>query len=273
VPTRLIAELHPNPDNPRGPVDPATVAELAASIREKGILQPLLITPDGTVVAGHRRLAAAILAGLEEVPIIERAMGPSEQLEVMLIENIQREDLSPLQEARAYERLMQGGLVQAQIARRIGITTARVQSRLPILKLEPEVQELYGRNELPTIFAASLARVTDRHQQLRFANIAARRQMPTGKLELLIKRSLGELEERATVRTATEPLVSIVQSATRLDLLQTLRREGETTISFDDLARVLEETCCWCGMGDVGDGDVCKNCPVPQLVSRVVGVA
>lgn len=274
VRSRPIAQLSPNPNNPRGAVYSVTVEDLAASIRSQGILQPLLVLPNGTVVAGHRRLAAAKMAGLAEVPVIERKLTETEQLEIMLVENIQRDDLSPLQEARGFQQLMDQGLTQSNVARRIGVPSNRVQSRLGILKLYPEVQELYARHDMPTAIVSTLARVTDARQQLRFANMIARRQIPTPRLEQLIKRSLGELEEIAARQPPAPdevPKGANGLSPTRMDLLTKLRAESETTISFEDLAKAVEDTCCWCGMEDVAD--VCGNCPMPQLVARIVSAA
>src|SRR5439155_12028483 len=104
------SRLRPHPLNPRGELNPADVAELCASIvahaAQGGILQPLLVTPDGTVVAGHRRLAAARRLGLMDLPVIVRSLTPIEELEIQLVENLQRSDLTPLEEARAYHHLL-----------------------------------------------------------------------------------------------------------------------------------------------------------------------
>lgn len=100
--TRRPAQLRPHPSNPRGPVsdsDPG-IAELAASIREVGLLQPIVITPENVVIAGHRRLVAAHLAGVQTVPVIVRNVTPFEQLACMLIENLLRADLTPSQRLR-----------------------------------------------------------------------------------------------------------------------------------------------------------------------------
>src|SRR6266542_1869228 len=105
--------LRPNPLNPRRRLDTADIDQLAASIvahaAHGGILQPLLITPDGTVVAGHRRLAAARRVGLADVPVIVRALSAIAQIEIQLTENLQRSDLSPIEEARAYSHLLDAG--------------------------------------------------------------------------------------------------------------------------------------------------------------------
>jgi len=143
-----LCHLYPHPHNPRGVVNPTSVQELADSIKEKGILEPLIVVrhpgkPDGfLIVAGHRRRATAELAGLVEASVILRDYSPVEQEEVMLAENIQREQLSPLQEAKAYHRLIAGGQTQMNVARKLGINAARIQSRMVILKLPLSVQRL-----------------------------------------------------------------------------------------------------------------------------------
>ena len=137
---RSIHLLRPNPLNPRGELDPAGLDELADSMRAQGVLQPLLVTPGGLVVAGHRRLAAARQAGLTEVPVMVRDLSPAQQQEIMLVENLQRQDLSPVEEARGYRRILDEGHTGAQLARRIGVPTARINARLLLLKLDEQVQ-------------------------------------------------------------------------------------------------------------------------------------
>jgi ParB/RepB/Spo0J family partition protein len=127
-----IARLRPHPLNPRGELNAADVDDLVASIlahtEQGGILQPLLVTPDGTVVAGHRRLAAARRAGLVDVPVVVRELTPTEQLELQLVENLQRADLSPIQEGRAYQHLVETGATLASIARAVGVPASAFAS-------------------------------------------------------------------------------------------------------------------------------------------------
>jgi ParB family transcriptional regulator, chromosome partitioning protein len=134
--------LDPHPHNPRGPVDPDSVQELADSISEKGIVEPIVVVPvrsrgtqwkieRSTVVAGHRRLAAARLAGLAEVPAIARELSPIEQEEIMLVENLQREGLSLLQEARAFQRLIDGGKTRWMSPGSLGSAAAGFSSASP----------------------------------------------------------------------------------------------------------------------------------------------
>src|SRR6266702_341893 len=131
--TRPVASLRPNPLNPRGELQTAGLEELAESIRSQGVLQPLLVTPMGVVVAGHRRLAAARLAGLSEVPVIVRDLDALQAQEIMLVENLQRHEITGLEEARAYRRLLDSGYTTVQLARRVGVPSARINARLVLL--------------------------------------------------------------------------------------------------------------------------------------------
>jgi ParB/RepB/Spo0J family partition protein len=164
-----LRELRPNPMNPRGGFDPIGIDELAASIaahaEQGGILQPLLVTPDGTVVAGHRRLAAARRAGLVHVPVIVRALSPVEQLELQLVENLQRADLTPVEEARAYQQLLAAGVTLASIARSVGVPAGRVRERVALLELDGRVQECVHRGEVSMRVALLLVPLRDHTRQ------------------------------------------------------------------------------------------------------------
>lgn len=133
-----LDRLSPSPFQPRSRLDEAHVAELAASISEKGVLQPLLVRPsaDGfEIVAGERRYRAAKKAGLSSVPVVVRSFSDRETLEVAIVENLQREDLTPLEEARAFERLVQFGMDHAAVAQAVGKSRSAVANTLRLLKL------------------------------------------------------------------------------------------------------------------------------------------
>jgi ParB family chromosome partitioning protein len=189
------ARLRPHPLNPRGELNGADVEELVASVRAHaehgGILQPLLVTPDGTVVAGHRRLAAARRAGLEEVPVLVRELTPAEQLQLQLVENLQRADLSPIQEGRAYQHLVETGATLASIARAVGVSASRVRERLALLDLDTAVQEQVHRGELPLNVAALLRPVHDLAQQRRLARLAVRRRLSVAQVRHLVEAELA----------------------------------------------------------------------------------
>ncbi len=150
-----IDRIRPNPRQPRADFDEAALNELAASIRAQGILQPLLVRPDGDggyeLVAGERRLRAARLAGLREVPIVVREVSDRESLELALIENIQRDDLSPLEEAAAYQRLLDDfGHTQEEIAARVGKSRPAIANALRLLRLPEPIKRELARAAMAT---------------------------------------------------------------------------------------------------------------------------
>lgn len=138
------SRISPNPHQPRKRFDPAGLTTLAASITEHGVLQPILVTEaiDGyQLVAGERRLRAAQLAGLERIPAVVRQLADREQLEVALVENLQREDLDPLETADAYRELIEAfGFTQEDLATRIGRARSTIANTLRLLDLAPGVQ-------------------------------------------------------------------------------------------------------------------------------------
>jgi len=142
-----ITNIHPNPHQPRSPIQEKDLEELAASIREHGILQPLIVSQDVekehyTLIVGERRLRAAELAGLKAVPVLVRQVSEQERLELALIENLQREDLSPLEAAEAYQQLAENfGLSHDEIALRVGKSRVAVTNTLRLLKLPESVRK------------------------------------------------------------------------------------------------------------------------------------
>jgi ParB family chromosome partitioning protein len=156
-----------NPYQPRGPIDPEGLAELQSSIREHGILQPLVVTPteqEGQyeLIAGERRLTAARALGLKAVPVVVRDATKQQKLELALIENIQRTDLNPVERAQGYRRLIEEfSLTQEQIAERVGKARESVANTLRILHLEPEMQDALRAGKLTEGHAKVLLSVRD----------------------------------------------------------------------------------------------------------------
>ena len=278
-----LCRLYPHPHNPRGVVNLASVQELADSIKEKGILEPLIVVrhpekPDSfLVVAGHRRRAAAELAGLAEASVLMRDYSPVEQEEVMLAENIQREELSPLQEAKAYQRLVTGGQTQMNVARKLGINAARIQSRLVILKLPLSVQRLFDSNELPITLAPLLTKIVDIDRQERLANLVASRRLTVPKLKEMVDRIVEAEQTDSTVdkergRKRTEKSGKATNCPavvyTRADALADLARRNGSALCFSDLLRAFDGVCQNCGMGNFAD--ICAACPLPQFIGNLV---
>ncbi len=149
-----ISMIQRNPRQPRDHMDEENLQELAASIREHGILQPLIVTHDPvtgfyTLIAGERRLRAAAIAGLEKVPVVVRTASDQERLELALIENVQRADLSPLETAEAYHILSdQFNLSHELIAERVGKSRVAVTNTMRLLKLPSPVQEALAKERI-----------------------------------------------------------------------------------------------------------------------------
>ena len=146
------AQIRVNPYQPRKHFDEAKLAELARSVEQHGILQPLIVRPaDGEyeLVAGERRLRAAKIAGLPRVPVVIRSLTDREMMEIALIENLQRQDLNPLEEAQAYRRLMEEyNYTQEQLAERVGKSRSAVANTLRLLVLHPDVRSFVAEGQL-----------------------------------------------------------------------------------------------------------------------------
>ena len=156
-----LARLAPNPYQPRRRVDDADLEELAASIREHGVLQPVLVTEtfDGyQLVAGERRVRASRLAGLERIPALVRQLADRDQLEIALVENVQRADLDPIDEATAYRQLIdEFGLTQEAVAQRVGKSRASVANTVRLLDLHRDVQAAIAEGRLTEGHGRALA--------------------------------------------------------------------------------------------------------------------
>ncbi len=164
-----IAALQPSPTNPRKGFDKARLAELADSIRARGILQPILVRPLSAgkgmeIVAGERRWKAAEAAGLEEVPAIVREMTDAEVMEAQLVENLQRDDLHPLEEAEGYRQLMAKGRDVARVAEQMGRSIAYVYDRVKLLSLTKAAQKAFHEGRFTTRHAIILARLSPSDQ-------------------------------------------------------------------------------------------------------------
>lgn len=159
--------LRPNPYQPRQEFDPEQLKELSDSIKENGVIQPVTIedAKDGTfyIIAGERRTRASRLAGLEKIPVQLSAFSDQKKLEVALIENIQRADLNPVEEARAYYKLMElGGLKQEEVAQKVGKNRATVANAIRLLKLPEDIQNALVGGQITAGHARALLMVKDK---------------------------------------------------------------------------------------------------------------
>lgn len=168
-----IELLKPNPSQPRMRFDEEAIADLARSIREAGILQPIMVVPDGgayKILIGERRWRAALRAGLSKVPVLIRNIPERKQLEVSLIENLQREQLNPLEVAFGYQRLTEDlGYTQEDVAQKVGKDRASVANFLRLLKLPEEIQESLQSGAITMGHAKAILALGDPEAQLALA--------------------------------------------------------------------------------------------------------
>lgn len=165
-----LAKVRPNPRQPRGRFDDDALAELAASIREFGVLQPLIVRPLGEgnyeLIAGERRLRASKLAGIKEVPVVVRTASAQASLEIALVENVQRADISPVDCALAYKKLAdEFGLGQEQIAARVGKSRAAVANTMRLLKLPEDMLEALAEDMMTEGHARAILMADGPHRQ------------------------------------------------------------------------------------------------------------
>ncbi len=181
--------INPSPHQPRMAFNETALSELAQSIITSGIIQPVLLRRMGSryqLIAGERRWRAAQKAGLHSVPAIVRDVPDEQAVEMTLIENLQREDLNPLEEATAYDRLMhEFGMTQDQVAERTGKSRSTISNTLRILRLEPEILQLIGDGKLSGSHARALATVNDPAVRLDAAKKAGRGHFSVRQIERL----------------------------------------------------------------------------------------
>jgi len=244
-----IEEVHPNPFQPRKAFSEEQLQELVDSIREKGILQPLLVRrrSDGyELIAGERRWRAAQRAGLREIPILVRDVSDSEMLELSLIENIQREDLNPIEEAEAYKRLMeQFHLTQEEISKKVGKDRSTIANTVRLLKLPPEIKLSLAEGKITMGHARAFLSLDGVDKQ----RLLWKKLLSAG----LSVRQTESLVKRLRTRSSPTPRRSHPEWSALIEEIQRIlgtkirilgdRRRGKIEIHFfspDELDRIIE---------------------------------
>ncbi len=247
-----LGQIKPTPFQPRKEFNPESLSELAESIKEKGVILPIVVRPVATgfeLVAGERRWRAAKLAGLDRIPAIVKTLSDISALETALIENLQREDLDPLEAANGYRMLQEEyQLTQEEVAQKIGKDRATIANALRLLKLPPEIQHFIQTQELTTGHAKVLLGVKSPDLIIQLGTQAAKQQWSVRMLESKVK----QLSREASLPKNPPPLDPVIES-----ILDSLKRRFSTKITFkpnkngtgsitldyyssDDLARILE---------------------------------
>lgn len=188
-----IERILPGVSQPRTSFDENSLKELAQSIKEKGIIQPIIVSRvgDGTfrIIAGERRWRAAKIAGLDKIPAIIKDVSPSEAVEIALIENIQREDLDPVETANAFDRLIKEfNLTQEELSQRVGKDRATIANYLRVLKLPEDIQSYLKQGSLTVGHAKAILSVDDVQKQREISKIVIKRSLSVRQTEELVRK-------------------------------------------------------------------------------------
>ena len=249
-----VGRLSADPDQPRRNFDQAKLAELAESIRQHGVMQPLIVISSGDdyrIVVGERRFRAASLVGLTELPCIISTYNETEQAEISLIENIQRENLSAIEEAAAYRRLVDNfGYTQEQLAGRLGKSRPYIANTLRLLQLAPQYQQMITDGRLSAGHARAILSLSDPRLQARLAETICNRGLSVRQAEALAKTMAAEKKPAPPAPPLAHPahLRDLEQRfTTTLGLpthLQGDLQKGRLVVAYhsaDDLENLIEK--------------------------------
>ncbi len=247
-----IALIDTNPNQPRKNFDKDALAELAKSISQHGVIQPIIVAPKGgryEIIAGERRYRATQQAGLDKIPAIVRDYNDMERKEIALIENLQREDLNPIEEAMAYKTLMgQYNLTQEELANKLGKGRPTVANSLRLLHLAPAVQEMLVSGRLTAGHARALVIIKDPAVQVSYAMAAKDKQLSVRQLEFIVQKYVNPEKKKKAPRTPLaaelKGLVNDMQRvfATKVKAVGS-NDKGRIFIDYytkDDLQRIFE---------------------------------
>lgn len=250
-----LSLIEPNRNQPRTEFNEEALAELAESLKEFGVLQPILVQKkeDGyEIIAGERRWRAAKLAGLKEVPVVIREYTKQQTMEIALIENVQREDLNPIEEARAYQSLMQEfGLKQEEIASRVSKNRVTITNSMRLLKLDERVQELLIENQISGGHARALLTLEDGNLQFQLAQRIVKEGLNVRETEKLVK-SLSNKKEPKEKKKEDDGLILIFREmenrmkttmGTKVSINRKDKSKGRVEIEYyseAELERIVE---------------------------------
>ncbi|MBQ8599912.1 MAG: ParB/RepB/Spo0J family partition protein [Clostridia bacterium] len=224
-----LSQIEPDKNQPRKHFDEAALEQLASSIKEHGLIQPIIVTPAGEdqyrITAGERRWRACRMAGLEEVPVLIREYTPQKISEISLIENLQREDLNPIEEALGYKNLMDlYGMTQEKIAETVSKSRPAVANALRLLALPEQLLDFVKTGELSAGHARALLAVEDKDMQLALANRIITEGLNVRQAEELVKKSKKEPAEKP----AADP--AVVRALKELETRASARVGNKVTI-------------------------------------------
>ena len=249
-----ISKVEPNKNQPRKQFDEDSLLELADSIKLYGVLQPLLVLDKGNyyeIIAGERRWRAAKLAGIKEIPVLIKEYTEREIVEISLIENIQRENLNPIEEAIAYKRLLEDfNLKQDEIAERVAKSRTAVTNSIRLLKLDEKVQQMLIDEMISTGHARALLAISDSQEQVNLANQVFDEKLSVRETEKLIKKLLEpakrvEKKEEPALDAAYEQMEEKMKGiiGTKVTIHRKKKDKGKIEIEYysqDELERIID---------------------------------
>ena len=248
-----LSKVEPNREQPRKNFDEDSLQELAESLKQFGMLQPILVQNRGDyyeIIAGERRWRAAKIAGLKEVPVIVRELTDQEIVEISLIENIQREDLNPIEEAQAYKRLLtEFHLKQDEVAERVSKSRTAVTNSMRLLKLCDEVQKMVVDDMISTGHARALISIEDPEEQYLIAQKIFDEKLSVREVEMLVKDlhkpPKPPKEENKTLQAIYQEISERLKQSlsTKVSVSAKQNGAGKIEIEFynhEDLERLLE---------------------------------
>lgn len=249
-----INEIEPNKSQPRKKFDQESLQELAESIKQYGVIQPLLVQKKDKyyeIIAGERRWRASRLAGLKEVPVIIKDYSPQETVEIALIENIQREDLNPIEEAQAYQRLIKEfKLKQEELAKRVSKSRTAITNSLRLLKLDERVQQMLIEDQLSGGHARALLSLEDSNLQYETACKVINDNLSVRDTEKLVKKLLSKKVEKEVAvtdenafiyKSLEDKLKNIL--GTKVSIQRKQKNKGKIEIEYysdEELERIIE---------------------------------
>ena len=250
-----VTSIEPNREQPRKDFNEEAMGELAESMKVYGVLQPLLVQKKGDyyeIIAGERRWRAAKLAGLKEVPVVIREYTKQQTMEIALIENVQREDLNAIEEAKAYQRLMQEfELKQEEIAARVGKSRVTITNSMRLLKLDERVQEMLIQNQITGGHARALLTVEDGELQYKLAGKIIAENLSVREIEKIVK-SLSKKKNPKEKNVEDESLTLIFRDleermksamGTKVSINRKDKNKGRVEIEYysgSELERIVE---------------------------------
>ena len=250
TPVKLkIMEIEPNREQPRKIFDEAALSELADSIATHGVIQPLLVRPikDGgyQLVAGERRWRAARIAGLTEVPVVIKDLTDSETVELAMVENLQREDLNPLEEALGYKFMMEKlAITQDEAAQKVGKSRPAVANALRLLKLPDEIQAMVENKQLSPGHARALLSFESEAQMLEVAKLIVAKGLSVREIEKMAQNSKKEIKPKAPKKRDTyfDEVELAISKATgrKVKVKETAKTIEIEFFNNDDLAKIAK---------------------------------